>query len=379
MVKMEVPKRIERYIKRIYAQPGTGSSFTSPTKLYKYIKKHSKMDVTLNQIKTVLRTLPTYTEFRKRDNKAKSPPVLVSRQTYMVQADCAHLKSFAADNKNFAFFLLCINAMNRKIWAVPVTNLTGKCIASALDRYFKHNKYEICFTDLGSEFLAHETQETFRKYSIKHVLAKSGKKAQLAERGIATIKGKIYRYLQSNKTRVWYKVLPDIVHSYNFTPHKSLNYLTPEEASKMSDFNLFQILYEKKEKKNIKLPNLKNKPKIKSSFKFNVGDFIKISLIKHKFEKFTPNFSEEIFQIASRNLKSRIPTYILKDSENSLLEGIFFENELVKVQNAKKYQVEKVLKKKKIYGKQYCLVHWKNTTSEQDSFILCDDVNSLTS
>ena len=60
-------------------------------------------------------------------------------------------------------------------------------------------------------------------------------------------------------------------------------------------------------------------------YKFNIGDQVRISKIKRKFEKgYLPNFSKEIFTI-SKQVPRDLPVYKLKDYDGEELKGTFYE------------------------------------------------------
>lgn len=369
-----VSKRKNDYIQRTYLNLGTGASYTSPYKLFKYIEKHGKFKVTLKEVKSALNDIKTYIEFKKANKKpSKFPISICPRKGYMLQLDTAYVPKLATYNKNFAYFLLGIECLTRKVFTWPLKDITGKTVSAILDAHFRTHKYELVYTDAGTELVNAQVKEIYSKYGIKHIISRSGTKAFLSEKAIFSIKSKIYKFLDHTKSQVWYKHLKDATRSYNQTPHKSLGWLSPDEASKLSNYKLFEIMYEKKDK-NKKPKKLKFRPKVNSPYSVKIGDFVKILKIKGTFDKYKKNFSSEVFQVASRYLKSRIPVFILKDSSNSLIDGIFYQNEIAKVKNAEKFQIEKIIKKQKFGEHDYCLIHWKNTNSNQDTFIPCSEV-----
>ena len=108
--------------------------------------------------------------------------------------------------------------------------------------------------------------------------------------------------------------------------------------------------------------------------KYKINDLVRISLRRRKlFDKPTGNikWSEELFKIHSID-KSNIITYKIKDLNNEIIKGIFYEKELQKTRNtSNEYIIEKILKtnKNKIY------VKWRGYNSSFNSWI---DRNSLT-
>src|ERR1044072_2873130 len=94
--------------------------------------------------------------------------------------------------------------------------------------------------------------------------------------------------------------------------------------------------------------------------KFKTGDRVRISRKFKDFRKgYLPNFTEEVFIIAEV-LKTNPVTYKIKDMNNEVIIGSFYEQEMVKYES-ELYEVEKILKRNK--GK--LLVKWKGykTTS----------------
>ena len=71
--------------------------------------------------------------------------------------------------------------------------------------------------------------------------------------------------------------------------------------------------------------------------------------MKGKFDRgFTPQFNEEIFKIKSISTRLPKPTYELKTLEqDETLEGNFYENELMPVNEPELFVIEKVLRSKK--------------------------------
>ncbi|XP_015524570.1 uncharacterized protein LOC107227824 [Neodiprion lecontei] len=90
--------------------------------------------------------------------------------------------------------------------------------------------------------------------------------------------------------------------------------------------------------------------------KFKTGNKIQIRKFKNVFEKgHTPKWTTEIFTISQVG-NTHPMTYKLKGYRNQRIDGRFYEQELLKVENLDIHLVEKVLKKrgKKLYIKWLC-------------------------
>ena len=75
-----------------------------------------------------------------------------------------------------------------------------------------------------------------------------------------------------------------------------------------------------------------------------------------------------------------MPVYMLKDFLEEDIEGTFYQSELQKVSISenKLWQIEKILKTKKVKGKetQYHL-HWLNWPRKFDSWVNSSDIEQL--
>ena len=103
--------------------------------------------------------------------------------------------------------------------------------------------------------------------------------------------------------------------------------------------------------------------------KFKINDVVRISLRRRElFDKPSSNIkrSEESFKIHSIN-KSNVITYKIKDMNNEIIQGIFYEKELQlsKMKEDGLYIIEKIIKK---VGDRY-LIKWRNYSNDFNSWI----------
>ena len=80
--------------------------------------------------------------------------------------------------------------------------------------------------------------------------------------------------------------------------------------------------------------------------KFKVNDLVRISLKRRTiFDKASANtkWSEELFKIHSIN-RSNVITYKIKDLNDEIIDGIFYQQELQKTKNTSEvYIIEKII------------------------------------
>ena len=174
----------------------------------------------------------------------------------------------------------------------------------------------------------------------------------------------MWRYFTAKKTMRYIDVLPDLIYSYNHSIHRSIKE-KPANVTTENEDKIWDVLY----------GDIINRTK-RLKYKFKVGDQVRISKMKKKFEKgYLPNFSKEIFTV-SRTIPRNPPVYKVKDYEGEELEGTFYGKELQKViKRDDMYEVEKIIKKKgKGRNIQY-LVKWLGYPTKFNSWIPASEIN----
>ena len=113
------------------------------------------------------------------------------------------------------------------------------------------------------------------------------------------------------------------------------------------------------EVKGLQVNIVKNDPKLKPKYK--VGDFVRISKISASpfVKNFNQNWSDEVFQISDINTKQSPVMYVIRDENNDIIEGKFYEEELqVLPRKPDIYRIQSILRRKgKGKDKQF-LVKW---------------------
>ena len=137
-----------------------------------------------------------------------------------------------------------------------------------------------------------------------------------------------------NNNTIWINDLDKLTNKYNNSYHRSIK-TKPIDASLKSNENIIR--------NNLYNFNITNKKP-----KFSIGDKVRVSLLKNTFEKsYTSNYSQEIFIID--NIKtSNVYYYFLKDLNGEKIDGMFYEQELLKTKQNDLYIIEKILVKIKI-------------------------------
>lgn len=185
---------------------------------------------------------------------------------------------------------------------------------------------------------------------------------------------------KKNRTYKYVHILADIVRNYNSTPHRSLNGLSPKEVNKENEADVWPTLYLKndKSKKERKLRTEKKRRSIK--YRYKVNDLVRLSHLKHIFRRgYNQQFTGEVFKIAKRFHLQGIPMYKVKDFNNELIEGDFYENDLqiVKKDADSLWIVEKVIKKRKRGSKTELFVKFESWPEKFNQWVKESDIVDL--
>ena len=138
----------------------------------------------------------------------------------------------------------------------------------------------------------------------------------MIERVQKTIKAKVFRYLYAHNTKRYIDILPQLVESYNESVHRIIK-STPTTKSRSNKYKSTRDLNTNCSKKNQK---------------FKEGDFVRVSRQPYNFEKsYEGSFNIEIFKISRILCRDGISVYHIRDLNDKLIRGIFYNSELQKV------------------------------------------------
>ena len=273
------------------------------------------------------------------------------------QIDLVEMLPYSHQNKGYKYILTVIDTFSKFAYAQPVKNKTALMVTEAMKKILEISKTppNLIQSDKGSEFFNKEFQQLIDKYEIKHYATFTHMKAAICERFNRTLKNKMWKMFSLQGNYKWLENLQKLIDDYNNTKHSKVK-IKPSEITKKNEKFILNSIYKK-----IKV--------IKNS-KFKIGDFVRISKMKHTFQKgYTPNWSTEIFRIIKVNLFNPL-TYVLEDYQGNKIKGGFYEEELQLTKYPDAYLVEKVLRKK---GDKV-LVKWLNFDSTHNSWINKNDI-----
>lgn len=251
--------------------------------------------------------------------------------------DLASMESLISYNDGYKYILCIIDVFSKYAWAVPLKNKTAATVLEAIKEVVKKSK-RICqkiWVDQGSEFYNKYFQAWIKEHNITMYSTHGDSKSVVVERWIKTLKDIATKYFTEHSTRDWVHNLDKFLKIYNTREHRTIK-MTPTEASNPENEDIVISYLYNKEPEKIMKP------------KFCEGDKVRISRIKDKFDKgYEPNYSYEVFTV-SKVLPTQPVTYKLTDYSGELIAGSFYEQEMVKTEVPDYYEVEKVLKTRKV-------------------------------
>jgi transposase InsO family protein len=263
-----------------------------------------------------LHSQDVYTLHKPIRHRFKTRRVIVSGIDDQWQADLVEMRNYK--DRGYNYILTVIDVFSKFAWAVPIKRKTGDEVASAFRELFKHRNPRKLHTDKGLEFINRPTKELLKQHGVHWFATENETKAQVVERFNRTLKNRMWRYFTKAGSTEWVKVLPDLIHNYNTTRHRSIG-MTPVKASmKENEALVYKRLFPSEDDKQ-RMP------------KFRVGDHVRITVKRGDFRKgYRPNFTREVF-IVVKVLETAPTTYRITAMDGEVIEGSFYEQEMVKI------------------------------------------------
>ena len=289
-------------------------------------------------------------------------------------SDLMDLHRYVNQNKGYTFILVVLDIFSRFAWARPLKTKTGAEVSRAFQNIFNEGRIpKALFVDRGTEYYNRDVRfvlngDAFDNPNVRDELQSNNirlyssfnePKAVIAERFIRTLRGKIESNYILTQSTVWYDILPQLIHEYNTTYHRTIK-MTPTEACMPENF---PSVYRSQFRKHP--PSL---------IKYNRGDHVRISVHKKTFEKgSTANWTEEIFEIVDI-LPTTPPTYKLKDLSGEEVHGAFYNEQLQKT-DQQIYRVDKVLRRRKRGGVDQVFVRWSGYPDKFNQWIEASSIH----
>ena len=345
---------MEKILDSIYFNPKNTASFGGYRRLFIKAKEKSPI-IKIEDIKKYLRKQDCYTLYKPKRHKFLRNKTIAYGVDNIWQSDISDMQKYAEYNDGFRYILFIIDVYSRYLFMEPLKTKKSENVADALYKVMiENNRFPgIISTDSGKEYLGKSFQEMLKNFNIDFFTHHSVHKASIAERSQRTIKEKMFRYFSKFNTYRYIDVLKNFEIGYNNAYHRGIKSIPSESV------------------KNKKIIEINLKAKKKARYKKDTP--VRISRVAHFTRKgFSQGWSDEIF-IIDKVLENKgdLPMYILKDIQNEIIKGGFYEEELQEVSfdNKKQYIIEKIIGEKRVGRNLLYLVKWKGWPEKYSSYI----------
>ena len=305
------------HLRKHYSNPKSGVSFGGVNRIYNFYNKL----IPVKEIRKFLSKDDSYT-LHTRSFKKRFNPSFIRYKGQQMQVDLIDVTNINQKNKGIKFLLTIICSFTKKAWIFPIKSKKSDVVLKAF-KSFINNVDKIprsILMDAGTEFVL--VRKWCAENNIRTYLPYSSFHGSFIERFNQSIKNRMYRWMDSNKTENYIDSLESILEGYNNSTHSSIG-LPPNIA--WSDKSTHPRI-------RAKLQIYYNKfTKIKPRFK--IGDIVRIKLLpKSSFLKgYDVQNNQELFVIHSISTNLPIPMYQIKSIDNpeeDVIKGRFYGHEL---------------------------------------------------
>ena len=291
-------------------------------------------------------------------NKFPRQKIIVNHINEIHSTDLVDMNQYSKINKNYQYIFTNIDIFSKIAYAFPLKSKKIQDIKPCFEKIFKNNKPKFIWSDKEPAFFSKEMQHFFKDNNVKIYHTNSHLKAVVIERFNRSLRELMMKEFTKNNNTVWYNILPKLIKIYNNRYHSTIK-MKPIKVNKSNEKYIKENIY--------------TYDKTTKNPKFEIGDLVRISLKTRKIlDKPSGNikWSEELFRIHSIN-KTNVITYKIKDMNDEIMEGSFYERELQKSKNTSEvYIIEKIIRK----NKNKYLVKWRGYSNDFNSWVDKDDI-----
>ena len=230
--------------------------------------------------------------------------------------DVAYVDKLAKYNNGVKYLLVAVDVLSRYLRVVPMRSKSAPETAKAFKKMTVKVKPQKVWSDKGTEFKG-AFKNLCDEMGIETYTTASETKSAFAERNIRSLKNIMYKHMENKWTYQYINKLAQFVQTINSRVNR-VTKLAPNKVTKKHVPELISIASDQSSK-FVKKP------------KFKVRDTVRIAKQDLPFKKgYKQSFTDEVFTIIKIPTYNP-PTYNLRDETGEIIEGKFYEPELVKV------------------------------------------------
>ena len=267
-------------------------------------------------------------------NKFERKKVAINHIDEIHSCDLVDMTKYSRMNKGYKYIFTNIDIFSKISYAYAIKSKKIQDIKPCFQKIFIKHKPKYIWSDQESAFFSKEMLRFFEDHNVKIYYTYSNLKGVFIERFNRNLRELMMKDFVKNNNTVWYNILPNLIKTYNNRYHHNIK-MKPINANKSNEKYIKNNSYTYD--KTNKIP------------KFKINDLVRVSLKRRQlFDKPSSSikWSEELFKIHSIH-KSNVIAYKIKDLNNGIIKGIFYERELQLSKNTTgEYIIEKILKTK---------------------------------
>ena len=365
-------KAWEEELAKIYYDPKHPGSFSGLAKLDKAVKSINKFRISKARITRWLREQETYTNLRGVRRTFARPRVMVDGANAMWDVDLADVSNTDEENDGTKFILVTVDVFSRRAHLRPLRGKTSDDVIGALRSIFEEEKPVKMRSDKGSEFVNRKVAKFLKNANVLQSVTQNEVKANYAERFIKTLKNKLHHLFLRKQDLRYLEVLQDLADGYNNTVHESIATTPNRAAKKNKEDELWEDQYVYPFWKDLQKRRGKKEKKKKNRFAYKIGQRVKISFLREPFSReYHQKWTSEIFTIRKRRKLTAIPVYEIDDFAGDTVKGIFYQNELQKVEfdPDQAFKVEKIVDRRGRGRNKQVKVRWLGWPKKYDQWL----------
>lgn len=336
-------------IKQDFRTPGHPSAFSAAATVSR------TQNIGVERARNLVQEIDSYVLHKETKRPRQYNPYYVYSRRELVQADLIHIAGLSKSNGGVTQLLLFIDVFSRKIHVYPLKSKSAREMVTAISKYINETSDQptrTLMTDGGMEFWAAPVQALLRQHGINQKLATGTSKACYAERANKTLQILIYKYLTDRETTRYIDVLSDLVLTYNSRGHRSLNYMTPNDADLPENEDSVLAAH------TLRVSNIRRKKPV-----LPLGSMVRVKTEAKNVDParraYAEQFKGEYFKIIRVNRTLPIPMYYLKSmNTGEIIDGAFYSNELSQARGDT-FKIESVLRRRVRRGVREVFVKWK--------------------
>ena len=210
------------------------ANYPSLEKLFLLLKK-KKIDVSRKEVKEFLDSQLEQQLTKTQHIKTSSGHITALSVNEVWQIDIFNLQKYSYDNKGYEYILAVVDVFSRRAWAVATKNKEAETITKALQTIINENEGNpprVITGDNDSVYTSTTFQNLLDKYKIVLDLnvLNDHKALGIIDNFARRIKTFFTLKFLRTKSKNWINLLSDFIKNYNNSEHKTLDYLTPNEA-----------------------------------------------------------------------------------------------------------------------------------------------------